>query len=460
MSLPAVRQAGALEQLLRRAVAWQSGLSGRGIWTMWLLTRALCVLAVSPWASGRLGTQGLSADVLGIYAHVHGTLASGLIPYRDFAYPYPPGTLLFLVLPFRHVGASTFLDVYVAEMLFVDALVLATLHRRQTSGRLAAARLWTFGGAATLGLLLGRNDLPACLAALTGLFAYVDDRRARSAALLAVGSLIKVWPLGLAVIAVVARPGRVRIFAAAFAAVGGAVLLPFALVGAAGDLWRELVVYHSGRGVEVEAVVALPALMWHELTGRSEDLSPDHGSINLAASTRLGELCTAAGLLVVVALVCWILRVRRTRGPLSTVSVLCAACLLVDGSLIAAKVLSPQYVLWLLVVVCAARSHDAIDTATARLTLAIVATTALEFPLSFTGLYLSGARGAVPVVLLAVRDGLLLAVAWRCWAQLRRSVAPPAPRVMPGTMQPVATRPTTQGRRPPQSSAAASAPTR
>jgi hypothetical protein len=131
-------------------------------------------------------------------------VAGGLVPYRDFAFEYPPGALPFLVLPALVTESlEAYRAVFVAELAVVGALaVLAFDWALRNLGRRGRDRLVVLGVIAVVPVLLGgviltRFDLvPAALVALAaGLMA---TGRLRSAAfVVGVGIAVKLYPVVL-----------------------------------------------------------------------------------------------------------------------------------------------------------------------------------------------------------------------------------------------------------------------
>lgn len=378
-------------------------------WLTWALTRGVgaalaCTALLHNWA---FGTDGLAGDVLHTYMRAHASLVQGHVPYRDFSFEYPPGSLPFLYLPGdAGIGRFAFLLTYMSQMLVVDAAIHRLLRRGGGPTAVVAADLWLYGGALTGGLLLCRNDLPACLAVVAGLLALRSGRSVRAAALFAVGALVKVWPAELLMLLLgCGRRWRRSLLAAAGVAV--AALAPFVVLGALPGMIRDIVGYHGSRGVEIEAVAALPQVLVAALTGRSVPLSYDHGSSNLAHSAVLADACTIGGVLVAGVAVGWIIWQRR-RGPVAYESLVLLALWLVGANLVVTKVFSPQYMLWLLAVAVVAVSAGILPHLDQQLLLGAMLATTLEYPFDFLALGQGGALSVAPAVFLLVRDALLI----------------------------------------------------
>lgn len=396
-------------------------------WLTWMLTRAAgmaiaCTYFVS---QVNLGTQGVAGDVLNTYLPAHLHLAGGLLPYRDFRFEYPPGALPFLYLPGQlEVGRSGFLLIYMGQMLVLDAIIHRMLQCAGGPTAKAAADLWLYGGALTAGLLMCRNDLPACAAVIAGLLALQSGRTCRAAALLGLGAVSKVWPAELLVLLYGAKQRWLR-GAATAGGVVTACLAPFLILGATSGLIRDLIGYHGSRGVEIEAVAALPQVVVAAVTLRPLALSSDHGSLNLAHSGIASDECSAMVVLVAAAAVAWLLVARR-RGAVDLPRLALLACWLVGANLLVTKVLSPQYMLWLLAVTAVGVQAGAIDRRDRLILLGTILATTLEFPFGFFLIGQGSIASMAPATFLLVRDCLLvwLVVRWTT-RLLRPPVAAP-----------------------------------
>jgi hypothetical protein len=238
-----------------------------------------------------------------------------------------------------------------------------------------------------------------------------------SAAVVAVATGVKLWPaLVIPPLLAVARPRR----AAAGVLVGTGLVLAGASVVLAG--WGRLVsplTYQSDRGLQIESVLATPAMLswWHDparwtvgyAPSKSYEVTGPMVDALLATSTLLSVLL-AAGLLVGWG---WMWRVR---DRVSGATALWLALAAVTGFVVSGKVLSPQYLLWLLPVAAgglAVADSRPLRAWTAGLLVA-AGLTQLVFPTYYGEITLGGDRVWLPVLALALRNGmmvLLLAVA-------------------------------------------------
>ncbi len=376
---------------------------------VWLPTRALLLL----WVFKVLTTPGpdVTADVEVIYQSWFEILRTGTFPLDDVTWQYPPAAALPILapalLPFLAYTAAFFVLAFLA-----DAVVLGLL--RYAAGRpgKSAAGAWAWAaGVPLLGpTAYARYDLFVTAAAVTALLAGARHARTQGA-LAAVGALLKVWPALLLIGTPRGRATR-RAWTTAVAA-GVAVTLAFTVTmpGALAFL-----TFQRDRGTEVESLGALPFHVARHFGW------PGHMQLNYGSVEFLGPyvpfVTTAAQALTAAAfgwLLLWRLRARAW-SPSTPADAAFTAVLLFTAT---SRVISPQYLLWLvgLAAVCLIFRTSRMRTP-ALLVLAATGVTFLEFPVWFSHVAASDPWG---ITLLAVRNGLLVAAtliaARRLWRQ-------------------------------------------
>ena len=288
------------------------------------------------------------------------------VPYRDFAVEYPPGALPVFVAPSLVAGRGdlpTYARVFEALMLACGAaaaaLVASVLRLRQASGpRLAAGSLLVGLAPLALGpLVLSRFDLwPACLT-IAALAALLNERRRLAFGLLGAAIAAKVYPavmLPLVLAFVWRRHGKreAAMCAAVLAGVVAAVVAPFAVVAPHG-LWASLA-GQASRPLQVETLGASFLLVGHVLWGLPLQLIPSHGSDNLGGGAA-DALALVQGLLApAVIAATWIAFARGRAEPERLIRYAAAA---VCAFVALGKVLSPQYLLWLVAPIALVRGR-------------------------------------------------------------------------------------------------------
>jgi hypothetical protein len=254
--------------------------------------------------------------------------------------------------------------------------------------------------------LLGRYDLVTTLVVLSAVVAAGRRRWPMAYALLALGVLLKLYPVVLLPVFAIEQwktDGR-RLWLAPliFGAIVVAGFAAAALIDPAG--WISPFRYALERPVESESVPATALWLLSGL-GSPGILVHSFNSANVVSPSAtyvaaLSPIALAAG--------CIAAYVRHLTGKL-TLGQACLACLAVV--LVASKVLSPQYLIWILPLVAFEVGLDPVW-------IGVCVLTFLVYPVLFelTGLASGGqATTYAPVFLatVAARNGLLLIAAWR-----------------------------------------------
>ncbi|WP_045876798.1 hypothetical protein [Pseudofrankia sp. DC12] len=475
----------------RIAAPWRAPWPVGRLWGFWAATRLLLLALV--WAGHPLGAQqGVLGDVR-LYAgwgtaflHGHG------LPVGDQKWQYPPGAILVFAIPAlaQVLVRLPYRAGFPLFMLAVDAAVTAALGRARgpaagslpagpansrTSGDPAekpapghreppgpGARVWLVGTTLLGPVTLARFDLVPAACAVAGLLLIVPagrraaGRRAAGVAgprfgaagfAAAVGVLVKAWPaflliaLGRSALAGEAPVGaspwrrlwsrplvRAAVGAAAAALVTGLLLVA---AGAGGDLLGFLGAQRA-RGLQLEAVPATVFVVIR-MFGVGETAHYEYGSLQFGdpAARTVATACSLVEIAVVavVASRWWLTRPgpAPARGLALTTGDRLLALLLVV--LVTSRVLSPQYLVWVLAVAAAVVALGATeppdgdlvaDPAEARrgadrraalaMLLVVAAISQVIYPWRYNDI-IEG-RPVTSLVLVA-RNILLLAACWR-----------------------------------------------
>jgi uncharacterized membrane protein len=304
-------------------------------------------------------------------------LHQGLVPYRDFAVEYPPGAIAVFILPaaFGNYASAFAWEMAVCGLALVA--VAATI-RRQAAFYVAFAPL--LAGS----LILSRFDLWPALLTVAALAALLREHHRLGWGLLGAAVAAKLWPLVLVplVLAWSYRAGRIR---SAFVglAVAAAFFVPFALIAPHG-LWKSL----SGQASRPLQIESLGASFFTAL-GHPTVIS-SHGSQNVAGHDGVAALFALLQIATLVALWIAFARGESTDDRLLRYSAAAVCAFIAFG-----KVLSPQFLLWLIPLVPLVRGRRGLA-ATALLTLALVLTQ-VWFPRRYWD-YVYAFRGADAVL--------------------------------------------------------------
>ena len=365
-----------------------------------------------PSAFGYRGKILVSDDVK-IYFQYALPILGGHLPYRDYPVEYPILAIPFFVAPLiAGVSFDAYKFAFAMEMLAVDAGAVWLVARQveesdgigRVPGRLAWYSLCFFS---LCPLIVSRFDLVPMLLAFAAARRMASGRMAVGGMAAGLGVLVKLVP-GLVVVPFLASVGPWKPKAKGLAAFASTVAmggLGWWLLG--GEQVVRSFRYHGERGLEIGSLYASLYLVAHQVAGVWVFSHFDHGSMNLSGpgSHDAASLSTIlqGALLVLVA--------SRARDASPGQGMRFAAAALL-AYILAGKVLSPQYLIWLIPFVCVLEGKAG---ATARrVFLACCLLTTALYPHLFHALSFFE---PVPVAVLAARNAGL---AWLFAILLRK----------------------------------------
>jgi hypothetical protein len=350
---------------------------------------------------------------LPVYERYGEAITRGEVPYRDFAVEYPPAALPVFVLPALGEGdPDTYrrrfeglMAAFGAAMAVCVALALAALgaaRRRLVAGVAFAALAPLLLGS----VLLSRFDLWPTAIVAASVAAVVSGRLRLGSGLLGLGVAAKLWPAVLVplVLAYVWRTRGRRealVCAAVFAAVVLACFVPFLIlapVDVLESVWRQ-----ARRPLQIESLGSALLLAGHHAFGLDLTMKSSSGSQNLDGGLP-DAIAAVQGLVQLVVLVAvWI---AFARGPATRERLVRYAAAAVCAFVVLGKVLSPQFLIWLIPLVPLVRGRRGL-VASGLLAVALVLTQ-LWFPYRYWDLALAFDEPASWLVL--ARDLVLVAL--------------------------------------------------
>lgn len=372
-------------------------------------------LELHPWADesvGDLATRRAFAE----------RMLAGELPYRDFAFEYPPLSAPVLALAGLAGSETDAFRLGIAAVTFVAALALLVLVRaiaRRTGGSETLAMLAIAAAPLLIGAVIRLHvDIVAAALALGGMLAILRGRPAAGLAVVGAGAMTKGFPLVVAPVALAWISSWYGARSALRA--GGAFVATLAALAALAALLSpqgaaDALIYQLDRPVQVESAGA--TILWvADLLGAERPSSFDsHGSVALdhAIAAPVQLACTAALAGAIATLAAIAARSVRRRspgarpGPVDAVAGR-ALVLASSAALIAAvalgPVLSPQFLTWtlpLLALAIAWRMRVLAASIAAACVLTLV-----EFPDRYFDLV---AGDPAAIVIVGVRNAALLA---------------------------------------------------
>jgi len=294
-------------------------------------------------------------------------MVNGLVPYVDFPTEYPPLALLSFLAPgllFRELPG--YYIAYAAELLLFDLLAVFLIARISQRLRISTARalaIYTVVVLAIGPILAARYDIIPAALALLALGFFVEGKNKSAWGVLGLAFMTKLYPVVLAPLFLLYQLSR-RQYARALkgAMTFGVVVLvlglPWLLLDASGFL--NSFVYHLGRGLHSESTYGI-ALMVGKILGLTDyNALASSGSWNLFSP--LADTLAQASFVVTEALLVlvFVLYFRKELAggakeahlanalqPASGARLFRYSAAAVLAFVLANKVFSPQYLVWL-----------------------------------------------------------------------------------------------------------------
>ncbi|MFF3336739.1 glycosyltransferase 87 family protein [Streptomyces sp. NPDC002888] len=391
----------------RRSLPWLLG--------TWGVTRLLLLLFV--FKVYVFPGPDVTSDVSVIYHGWYDVLSSGTFPQKDVTWQYPPAAALAILspglLPFLDYASAFFVLAFVADLVALCLLLYAGL---RPSKSLRGAWVWVVGVPLLGPTVYARYDVMVTAVAVAALLAGARHPRVMGA-LVGFGAMLKVWPAMLLLGAV-----RRRAWGAAVVSAGViAGLFALAMPGAFAFL-----TFQRDRGTEVES---LGSLVFHVARqfGWDGKVLLNYGSVEFLGPY-VDWVSTGALFLTGTALG-WLVLWRLLAKRFMTHTLADAALVAVLMFTVTSRVISPQYLVWLVglaaVCLCFRTSRMGLP---ALLVLAACFATVLEFPVYFANVVASDGLG---ITLLFIRNGLLVVAAVTGAVRLWRATVPPIASVPP-----------------------------
>jgi hypothetical protein len=258
--------------------------------------------------------------------------------------------LIAALSPLFSLALRTSARVFAIEMLLINALAVCLVARlvqmRAGLGEVRDRLTWyTHFFFALSPLIVARFDLVPMALSVAAVYAWFSGRNALGGALTGIGTLVKFFPVVIAGPGLIWEASRSRLrrwwgTGTCLATIGLGVAVWFALGQAAA--WNSLE-YHLGRGIEVGSLYAGVLMILSKLTGAKIACLYGHGAMEVitpwaGAALPLAFPLQAAALLLAL----W----RFYRSGMKDPIRYCGAAVL--AFVIFGKVLSPQFLIWLM----------------------------------------------------------------------------------------------------------------
>jgi hypothetical protein len=347
---------------------------------------------------------------LSLYRAAGESIMRGEIPYRDFFIEYPPGSLPAFIAPAllsaTRAGFTALFSLEMALALAATLLLTALAARRLLGSRAWMLPAVTFALAALLLYPVALTRYDAVVALTLGLAVFFAAPGGRFCVLayasLGLGAAVKLVPALATLPLALTRRGIARGYAV-FLAVVALCFVPFALLGGRG--LSQSFAYQAERGLQVESLAASVLIFLrsvHSVVFEYGASELQGGGVGLAIS--ISPLLTL-DLLAIAGLVMY--GEYRRFGRLGPDAFPRHAAALILAFMLGSKVLSPQYMIWLLPLVPLSAGGAGGSIACAVF-LSACLTTTLVFPVHYGDLL--SFRYPGPELLIA--RNLLLVILW------------------------------------------------
>lgn len=350
----------------------------------------------------------------------------GQLPYRDFAFEYPPLDIIPMVVPYL-LGRLP-IDFYRPLLFFQNVgLVLAIgaavawLVRRGAAHETLPRTLVQFGLAAVAlePIIMWRVDSAVTALTVVALMANARGRPITSGVALGAAIMTKVYPVAMVPVLALGHvaPRRWRralwLLLACTVTIAAIALAVLAIAGGSATYFVD---YLTQRGTQIESIPGALALLASSTGGSAATVVYGYGTLQVQSLLLplLGQIMlvlTGAGV-AALGLALWhrFRTDRQATGALrlsSQATYLAAAGLLV---LVTSRILSPQYIFWIVPFVALVARRQALWL------LAACLVTTFVYPLNYRQLI---DEQLSLVLLVNVRNAMLLVLfVWLIWADL------------------------------------------
>jgi uncharacterized membrane protein len=338
-----------------------AGMKNRIDWKWVIVVTAFCLLHLLVFT--RVFYNG-GSDIDGYYRYAS-FLGQGQLPYRDFSVEYPPGALLIFYLPSLFSGnISQFTTAFTFEMLLFDIagmLMVLGLGRRARISPWICLIGYTLAMFAVNSIMVQRFDIVPAVITLGAIYAFSKGNYKTAWAVLAIGTMTKLYPALLAPLFFICqwrRGGLRSVFPSIFTflVVLEGISIPLLIFNADGFISSFTV--QSGRALQLESLYSSFLLLGQSLGIVSAQ--PVQGPISLDIVSPLAEpLAKSAFLFMGACLLAvyyfYYRNCRKNIKPSSSpvpdaqqlAELLNYAFITITVFMLTNKVFSPQFMVWL-----------------------------------------------------------------------------------------------------------------
>lgn len=293
---------------------------------------------------------------VGVYFDYSSLVLEGSIPYRDFAVEYPSFALFFFILPrLFTANYEVYTVLFQVEVFLFDLLGLYLIYRITRGTGQATWKMLAVYTAAFLAIgpiMAQQYDIFPAIMVLLSLYCFWMGRHKASWVILAAATMTKIYPVAIAPIFLLyylrnRQYRRICWVILVFAVSSLVIVTPF--LAAAPDGLSSFINYHAERGIQLESTYSAFALVAGKTGLTSIELDFSAGSWNITGPLADTLLIMSTYLLLFLLLMSyWLIYSRIKPGESQIINLGTYSLLIVAVTLIATKILSPQYLIWLI----------------------------------------------------------------------------------------------------------------
>lgn len=309
--------------------------------------------------------ESTSDDIL-VFQEYAEMIKSGLIPYKDFTFEFPPLSLIFFVVPSLFTSdLDTYALLFGLQVTFFSLISLYFILKiadRFGTNKKFVAFLFLLFMVLYFNHAIKKFDITAVAFTVMSIYMFLERRYASAYGLVTAAALIKLYPALLLPIFLAINwmaEGKIgkrhaAIGVTIFTVVSILVAVPFLFLSVTPAELLSFIGFHSDRGFQVESIVAVFVLTLSELGLTVAEIVPANYTYDV-----LSPICDALlpiwpvvmGMVLIIALA-FILRDIRTKWDWSDHfgsmrRLVAYAVLIILAFLLANKVFSTQYITWL-----------------------------------------------------------------------------------------------------------------
>ena len=300
-------------------------------------------------------------DVNNYWKNINNLYENGLIPYKDYVFEYPPFSLVIFLIPRVLSWNLDSFHIMFALFAMIAYLVICwavlNLTKVNKNAYLFAAILLIIIPIFSIKFILTRNDIFAVLSVILSIWLYKNNHNKWAYVILAIGGMIKMYPLLLLIPFIINDVSRrdIKSIVSCLLIISLTCLiieLPFLIIDSNSAF--DYLTYHNDRLIQIESVVASVMYFAYLLGYTDLHYIESYGSDNM-----WGELPDIIAPLMNDVLMCSIIVTCLFLLTLAIINkgwdddkkvkmlVLMSSCIILVF-IIFSKVYSAQYMLWIL----------------------------------------------------------------------------------------------------------------